>query len=208
MANQLNSGTLDTLKPNDTLLLQARKVANGKIQLEVAESIQVSDRPMNVLGMLNKSDDRFKSNARRTWITAEPTDASELFNVDFGMEAEWYMGESKAGTQVELLDLNILNPVINDMRCRILVTETIEPTDWQAENVERAAKRKGAEGEFITHDSNYIFSNTTLVLTNDDTKSMHTFLKPDSIAMQTGDTTTVSSVASILDTATTAKIDL
>lgn len=207
MANQLNSGTLDTLKPNDTLLLQARKVANGKIQLEVAESIQVSDRPMNVLGMLNKSDDRFKSNARRTWITAEPTDASELFKVDFGMEAGWYMGESKAGTQVELLDLNILNPVINDMRCRILVTETIEPTDWQAENVERAAKRKGAEGEFITHDSNYIFSNTTLVLTNEDTKSMHTFLKPDSVAMQTGDNTTVS-VASVLDTATTAKIDL
>tara|TARA_R100000152_G_C6771471_1_gene198011 strand:+ start:1531 stop:2154 length:624 start_codon:yes stop_codon:yes gene_type:complete len=207
MANQLNSGTLDTLKPNETLLLQARKVANGKIQLEVAESIQVSDRPMNVLGMLNKSDDRFKSNARRTWITAEPTDATELFGINFGADAEWYMGTSKSGAQVELLDLNVLNPVINDMRCRILVTETIEPTDWQAENVERAAKRRGAEGEFITHDSNYIFSNTTLVLTNEDTKSMHTFLKPDSVAMQTGDNTT-SSVATVLETATTENIDL
>ena len=207
MANQLNSGTLDTLKPNETLLLQARKVANGKIQLEVAESIQVSDRPMNVLGMLNKSDDRFKSNARRTWITAEPTDATELFDINFGADADWYMGTSKSGAQVELLDLNVLNPVINDMRCRILVTETIEPTDWQAENVERAAKRRGAEGEFITHDSNYIFSNTTLVLTNEDTKSMHTFLKPDSVAMQTGDNTTAS-VASVLETATTENIDL
>ena len=128
MANQLNSGSLDTLKPNETLLLQARKVANGKIQLEVAEQIQVSDSPMNVLGMLNKSDDRFKSNARRTWITAEPTDATELFDINFGTDAEWYMGTSKSGAQVELLDLNVLNPVINDMRCRILVTETIEPT--------------------------------------------------------------------------------
>ena len=187
MANQLNSGSLDTLKPNDTLLLQARKVANGKIQLEVAESVQVSDRPMNVLGMLNKSDDRFKSNARRTWITAEPTDATEYFGINFGTEAEWYMGTSKAGASVELLDLNILNPMINDMRCRILVTETIEATDWQAENIERSAKRKGAEGEFITHDSNYIFSNTTLVLTNEETKDMHTFLAPDSVAMQTGE---------------------
>jgi len=187
MANQLNSGSLDTLKPNETLLLQARKVSNGKIQLEVAESVQVSDRPMNVLGMLNKSDDRFKSNARRTWITAEPTDATDLFGIEFGAEAEWYMGTSKAGSEVELLDLNILNPVINDMRCRILITETIDATDWQAENIERSAKRKGAEGEFITHDSNYIFSNTTLVLTNEDTKEMHTFLKPDSVAMQTGE---------------------
>ena len=207
MANQLNSGSLDTLKPNETLLLQARKVANGKIQLEVAEQVQVSDRPMNVLGMLNKSDDRFKSNARRTWVTAEPTDATELFKINFGADAEWYMGTSKSGAQVELLDLNVLNPVINDTRCRILVTETIDPTEWQAENVERAAKRKGAEGAFITHDSNYIFSNTTLVLTNEDTKSMHTFLKPDSVAMQTGDNTT-SSVATVLETATTDKIDL
>jgi hypothetical protein len=196
MANQLNSGSLDTLKPNETLLLQARKVANGKIQLEVAEQVQVSDRPMNVLGMLNKSDDRFKSNARRTWVTAEPTDATELFGINFGVDAEWYMGTSKSGAQVELLDLNVFNPVINDTRCRILVTETIDPTEWQAENVERAAKRKGAEGAFITHDSNYIFSNTTLVLTNGDTKEMHTFLKPDSVAMQT-ETEEVSAISMV-----------
>tara|TARA_B110000858_G_scaffold5904_1_gene6595 strand:- start:1750 stop:2367 length:618 start_codon:yes stop_codon:yes gene_type:complete len=201
MANQLNSGTLDTLKANETLLLQARKVANGKIQLEVAESIQLSDRPQNVLGMLNKSDDRFKSNARRTWITAEPTDASELFGVDFGLEAEWYMGTSKSGSSVELLDLNILNPIINGTRCRIMITETIEPTEWQAENVERSAKRKGAEGAFITHDSNYIFSNTTLVLTDGDTKEMHTFLTPDSISMQDGEknNSTASMVSKVVE---------
>ena len=197
MANQLNSGTLDTLNANETLLLQARKVANGKIQLEVAESVQVTDRPINVLGMLNKSDDRFKSNARRTWITAEPTDATELFGVDFGLEAEWYMGTSKAGVSVELLDLNILNPTIKNVRCRILITETIDPTEWQAENLERSAKRKGAEGAFITHDSNYIFSNTTLILTDSDTKEMHTFLKPDSVAMESKP----SSTASIVNTA-------
>ncbi len=55
--------------------------------------------------------------------------------------------------------------------------------------------------------ANYIFSNTTLVLTNEDTKGMHTFLKPDSVAMQTGDNTT-SSVATVLETATTENIDL
>ena len=174
MANQLNSGTLDTLNANETLLLQARKVANGKIQLEVAESVQVTDRPINVLGMLNKSDDRFKSNARRTWITAEPTDATELFGVDFGLEAEWYMGTSKAGASVELLDLNILNPTI-----------------------------KGAEGAFITHDSNYIFSNTTLILTDSDTKEMHTFLTPDSVAMESK----TISAASMINTAV-EKIEL
>ena len=82
-----------------------------------------------------------------------------------------------------------------------MITETIEPTEWQAENVERSAKRKGAEGAFITHDSNYIFSNTTLVLTDGDTKEMHTFLTPDSISMQDGEknNSTASMVSKVVE---------
>jgi len=58
MVNQLNSGSLDTLKSGQTLLVNARKVANGKIQLEFAEIIN-DGRPVNFLGMFNKSDERF-----------------------------------------------------------------------------------------------------------------------------------------------------
>ena len=52
--NQLNSGSLETLKPDETLLMSARKVNGGKLQLEFAEVIK-NGKGMNVLGILNKS---------------------------------------------------------------------------------------------------------------------------------------------------------
>jgi len=75
--NQLATGTLDTLEKGNTLLVSARKINGGKIQLEFAEVVSTSDKGVNLLAMLNKSDDRFSSNARRAWMSAEPTDAEE-----------------------------------------------------------------------------------------------------------------------------------
>ena len=188
MENQLNSGSLDTLKPNDVLLVQARKVANGKIQIEVAELIEKDNKLPDVLNLINESDNRFSNGgARRHWATAEQVDSTKYFGIDFMDTANWYMGTSKSGISVELLDLNVLNPVVNDQRCRIIITETITPTDWQADNIEKSAKRKGKDGEFMTHDSNYIFVNSRLVLTNENTKNEHTFLDLDKISMQTGE---------------------
>ena len=128
MENTLNSGSLDSLKHGETLLVSARKVANEKIHLEFAEQIKASTS-VNVLSLLNKSDDRFSSNARRAWVTAEPIDATELFNVDFGPTSDWYMSDKG-----EMLDLNILNPTMKDVRCRIIISETIDGSEWQNEN--------------------------------------------------------------------------
>ena len=44
--NQINSGSLDTLKSGETLLVSARQVANGKISLEFAEKISTKNRPV------------------------------------------------------------------------------------------------------------------------------------------------------------------
>jgi|TARA_Y100000310_G_scaffold272511_1_gene287516 hypothetical protein len=183
MGNQLNTGTLESLKPGETLLHNARKVSNGKIQLEFAEVIQTSDRPVNVLGLLNKSDERFSTRARRAWVTAEPTDASEYFDINFGDDGTWYMGTTPSGKSAELMDLAILNPSINDFRCRLQVLETTEPTDWQSENVDTAAKRRGKEGDFITHKGDYIFSNTNVILSNSD-EITHVFLDSDTATMK------------------------
>tara|TARA_R100001594_G_scaffold50780_1_gene84094 strand:+ start:40 stop:630 length:591 start_codon:yes stop_codon:yes gene_type:complete len=171
--NQLNSGSLDSLKYGETLLLSARKVKNDKIHLEFAEIIN-NQSAVNVLGMLNKSDDAFSNRARRAWVTAEPSDATEYFGVDFGPTANWYMTDKG-----EMLDLNILNPTMNDVRCRLLIQETIEGTDWQNENIETAAKRKGKEGDYITHLGAYIFSNTSIVLSETDVQ--HQILEPDTL---------------------------
>jgi len=125
--NQINSGSLDTLKSGETLLVSARQVANGKISLEFAEKITSKDRPVSALTILNASDDRFSSGARRGWATAEPVDASKAIGINFGDDGEWYSSD-----RGEMMDLDILNPEFNGTRFRVQITETTEPTEWQA----------------------------------------------------------------------------
>ena len=40
MDNIINSGSLEALTPGNSLLVQSRQVANGKIQLEIAERLE------------------------------------------------------------------------------------------------------------------------------------------------------------------------
>tara|TARA_R110000803_G_scaffold57812_2_gene115895 strand:- start:2012 stop:2605 length:594 start_codon:yes stop_codon:yes gene_type:complete len=174
-ANQINSGSLDTLKSGETLLVSARQVANGKISLEFAEKITTKNRPVSALTILNASDDRFSSGARRGWATAEPVDASGALGINFGDDGEWYSSD-----RGEMMDLDILNPEFNGTRFRVQITETTEPTEWQAENVERAAKRAGKDGDYITHEGDYIFSNSDIVLLPEGQDTNHTWLTPDS----------------------------
>jgi len=164
-------GSLDSLKYGETLLVSARKVKNDKIHLEFAEIVN-NQTAVNVLGLLNKSDDAFSNRARRAWVTAEPADATEYFGIDFGPTADWYMTDKG-----EMLDLNILKPTMNDVRCRLKIEETIEGTDWQNDNITTSAKRKGKDGDYITHLGAYIFSNTSIVLSEE--TPVHTILEPD-----------------------------
>tara|TARA_R100001594_G_C3960782_1_gene245345 strand:- start:13 stop:636 length:624 start_codon:yes stop_codon:yes gene_type:complete len=175
MENQLNTGKLETLKMGDVLLVKARNVANDKIQLEFAEVLESSTRTKSALGMFNKSDSNFTSGARRAWMTAEPEDAAELLgiNVDFTENGNWIEEET---TGYDIIPLNILNPTVEGVSLKVQVTETTTPTQWQEENVERAAKKAGRDGDYITHEGNYIFSNTDVVLD----EATHTFLQPDS----------------------------
>lgn len=172
MENQVNTGSLEALIPGETLLVQARKVNGNKIQLEFAEKMVTPDRPQSLLSVFNKSDDRFSQSggARRCWLTSEPSDAAKNLGVDFE--------NAKYTTTVEgyeVLPLNILNPTMDGNRIRVQITETVTPTPWQSDNKERAAKRRGAEGEFITHKGQHIFSNTDVVLG----EPKHTFLEAD-----------------------------
>lgn len=180
MENQINTGSLDTLKSGQTLIVNARKVNGGKIQLEFAELI--NDRgAVNILGMFNQSDDRFQARPRRGWLTAEIADAANLLNVDFA-DDKFYTNEMDR----VVMDLNILNPTIETAngseRLRLQITETVTPTDWDLANLDRAAKRKGADGEFIKHNGNYIFTRAEIVVNN----PVHTFLTPDEEGVVTG----------------------
>lgn len=177
--NQLNSGSIDTLKKGDTLMVSARKVNGGKISLEFAEIIETSDRLVSALTILNKSDDRFSSRPRRAWVSAEPSDASELFNVNFGDDGEWY--DSEKG---EMIDLDVLNPTYNGQRFRVQINETVEGTQWQIDNADVAAKRKGKGGDFITHNGEYIYSNGDIVLVDEGNEVTHTYLESDTATIE------------------------
>lgn len=177
MKNTINSGSLDMIQENQTLLLQARKVNGAKIQLEFAELIKTSTASANPLGLFNKSDDRFNvgNKARRAWLTAEQKDASVILGLDLSDSANWTVDSMGR----EVLELNVLNPVatVNGTEHRLCVeiVETVEPTEWQAQNLQTSAKRKGKDGDFITHKGMYIFANTRVVFD----KANHILLEPD-----------------------------
>lgn len=176
MMNTVNSGSLETLKFGDTLITKAIKVEGGKVQIEFAEIIRQADG--NILQMFNQSDARFSSKGRRAWLTAEPKDAAQHLGVPDIADLSKYT--SKVEGEKATLSLNILNPVVNGSRLRVQITETTIPTAWDAANVETRAKRRGAGGEYITHNGQYIFTRTDLVLN----EPVHTFLKADVTAQQ------------------------
>ena len=180
MANTINSGSLQGLQMGQTLLLQARKVNGGKIQLEFAEIVQSRSNAVNPLALFNKSDDRFsQAGARRAWLTAEQKDASAYLGIDLSdNNADWEVDDSGR----EILVLNIINPSIQlngeSHSLKVQVNETVAPTDWQAANIDTAAKRRGKDGAFITHKGMYIFANTSVVFD----KASHVFLEADATA--------------------------
>lgn len=178
MENQLNTGTLDALKPGQTLLYGARLTNTTKIQLEFAEKI--SDVTPNVLQMFNASDDRFKRGARRAWLTAEPQDAARLLGIDEVLKRENFKEVTLAGgKKLQFLELNVLNPTMNGQRLRVQITETTTPPDAYAmENIETTAKRKGKEGDFITHNGYHIFTVSEVVMG----EPKHTMLEADAVS--------------------------
>tara|TARA_R110002051_G_C8621015_1_gene483343 strand:+ start:158 stop:748 length:591 start_codon:yes stop_codon:yes gene_type:complete len=168
---------LNTLKTGETLLVRALKTKTNKVQLEFAERIKsIEGNPGSLLAMLNASDPKFTSGARRAWIPVEISDASAKFGINLGDDASWTL---TASGKDELI-LGLLNPTVADMRVRVLINETTVPKDaYQADNVQTTAKRKGANGDFIKYKGQYIFSNTAVALLPEGTEPQHVLLTPD-----------------------------
>ena len=183
MQNAINSGSLDTLNPGQTLIVHARKVNGDKLQLEFAEVLTREDRPVNALGMFNKSDERFNlvGKPRRAWLTVEETDASELLGLDLG-------GDYTTNDMGHVIKpLNVLNPVMLNAenagtRLRVQITETTKASEWDAANIQTSAKRRGADGDFITHKGMYIFTQSDVVLG----EPTNTFLEADAPSTSDG----------------------
>ena len=172
---------IKTLQSGDTLLVRALKTKSpDKIQLEFAEKTLAFEGNANALvSLFNADDERFNSGARRAWSTGSITSLSKALDMNFGDDADWVMDPNLGK---EVLPLGELNPTVNGFRLRVEIRETTDGTDYQLENPETAAKRKGAQGEFITHKGSYIFSNTVIVPLKDGVEPTHVTLKADTVS--------------------------
>lgn len=184
MSNTLNSGSLAGLSMNQTLLVQARKVNGQKLQLEFAEVLQKeSSTGINPLALFNQGDDRFsQGGARRAWLTVEPAAASKFLGLDLtDSNPSWTIDPMGR----EILPLNILNPVAivneEEIPLKVEVVETTQPTEYQLNNIETSAKRRGKDGAYCTHQGLYIFANTRMAFH----KANHVFLAMDAVESKT-----------------------
>ena len=161
---------VDNLKPGETLLVKARGVKGGKVELEFAEQISNPNKKgisNPLVALLNASDDRFSANkARRGWITGTATDIQKLLGID--------VSSLTLGQEIVF---NKLNPTLGGERLRLQVVETTKADEYQAENIDTTAKRAGKDGDFITHKGMYIFANVYVVPCSGEVK--HTWLEAD-----------------------------
>lgn len=155
---------LAALVAGQVLLVKAIKTSvPGKVQLEFAEVINTRgvDGAPNPVALLNQDDPAFGVRPRRHWQTGTITAISKEMGLNLGDDAEW---ETNPETGKEEVDLGIMNPTMSGLPCRIRIVESLRGTEWQEANTEKAAKRRGKDGDFITHKGCYIFNNTQLTL--------------------------------------------
>lgn len=162
---------VQSLTPGQSRLVSIRKVEGGKFHLEIAEKIVKESGTVNVLSLLNVGDERFNSGgARRAWAPA----MAETLTQYFGIEADEL--PSQVG---EKIYLDCLNPMLGSVQLRVQIKETIEGTDWDNDNIERAAKRAGKDGDILTFEGLPIFSKTNVVGSEPGAKVKHTYLVSD-----------------------------
>jgi hypothetical protein len=137
------------------VLESAKGVKNGKVQLCFSQIVETGTAPTNILGLLNKSDDRFnQSKPRYAWLTAEPTDVQTLFGINVSNIAE---GDT---LEIDMVDARMAG---DSRSLNIQINETTEGNAYEVANFEKSAKRAGKDGEFIMHNGKYIYVRTTVV---------------------------------------------
>ena len=149
--------TVENLEGKELLIVEARKIKGGKVQLTFAQKVENPNvRPASIAGLLNASDERFTQSGgvRYAWMSGTPEDIKASLDIDVtDLQNE---GDKKP--------LGVLNPEISGNKLNIQITEVTTPNDWERENYETAAKRAGKDGDFILNkEGKYIFVRSTVV---------------------------------------------
>lgn len=148
---------IDNLVEGQTMLAFARLSKNGeKAYCTFASVIKRDDSSVNMLGLLNKGDDRFNSKPkpRRAWASVEPT----IF--------EQITGKKFSELTLEDTEINLLNPTVEGHEISLCVRETLDANEEELSNVEKYAKqtvnRKTGEILYFYKDGKHIFSNMVI----------------------------------------------
>ena len=162
---------LKNLKEGVCAALTVRKVNSNdptidNFQLEVAERVNTGQRMTNMLGILNASDTRFNQRgARRVFSLIKAEELMTMFPKM--LDAEKLDALTIGG---EPMFLGVENPSINhlgqELYLKIRVNETFEGDEWDLANLDKSAKKKGKDGDFIYGNNkgelSHIFSKTEL----------------------------------------------
>lgn len=148
----------------------------NKCHIEIAETI--NQQEMTATSLFNVGDDRFsQGKARRAWLAGEKTQIATLLGLPVAKISALEEGQSIA--------IDSLNPTItvgNEKRIlRVRINETVTPDKWQKAHLEQSAKRKGKDGDFITHKGQYIFSNCEVFLAKENAIVPHVMLEADAV---------------------------
>lgn len=176
--------TAAELEPGEVILESARQVEGGKISIGFAA--RLVGGTINVLALLNKSDDRFSGNSgvRRAWMVGEKADIEEMF----GIELDENLSTDKMNpTMINLLKPTVLGQPVNIQiheRTESQVEAMIAASDsdsrkanlqWYLDNADTAAKRAGKDGNFLTKNGEKIYSFQEVVAQEPE----HVFIKHD-----------------------------
>tara|TARA_R100000808_G_C2106797_1_gene122133 strand:- start:39 stop:680 length:642 start_codon:yes stop_codon:yes gene_type:complete len=196
MANQLNSGALDTLKTGQTLLTKVYKTKKaGMVQIEIAERI---DNP-NATSSLGEGFTTFYSFAngstgkpRRFWDPIEAIYLETMLQIpNLDIENGEYATDVETGK--EYMELNILNPTayVNpqtgeavELRMRGRVIETTEGKEYDINN--QRYKVNPSTKEPVLHGGNYIYNKNQILFvenTSDELVLPHVFLASDTVSV-------------------------
>lgn len=143
------------LKPGEVMLVSAKGVANGKVQLEFAQIVNTGRKAVDLTNLINESDERFnQAKPRRSWMTGTKEDIAKYFpSIAISDLAEG-----------AILEIGMLNPEIGEDQLNLQIVETTKGSEYDYANLATKAKRAGKDGDYITKDGEHIFTKVSVVL--------------------------------------------
>lgn len=162
-------------------IVSIRRVKGNGFQAELTDKVQVSTR-INVLGALNKGDERFRQGSlRHAWFPVTLESLEEL-----GVDKETLAKINALTMDDAALPILIESPKVAGEELCIQVNESVYPDPYQRENASRAAKQLqitmevaankgmktksnlanhiGETGYFLSPEGHMIFSRTVVTV--------------------------------------------